>query len=88
MSRMSTLCVPLIGQNRWTSVAALATLLRKLFSNVVDPYVPPPGALCPCCASAAGRVSLLTPWTAYYTCGACDSHWSRVAERQRSHGPR
>lgn len=50
--------------------------LSSRWSNPVESYVHPPGAPCPECASAAGRVTLLTPWTAYYSCSECHREWS------------
>jgi hypothetical protein len=64
------------------------TVIRWLSANwsgVTDSYVRPPGALCADCSSDAGRITLLTAWTAYYTCSVCHRRWSRARHAEGAH---
>jgi hypothetical protein len=71
-----------IGETeRWWN-SSLGWLFRR-WSNPVECYVHSADAACPACGSATGRISLLTAWTCYYACHACDHRWTRDAQAHR-----
>lgn len=58
------------------STTAVAAWVLQRWSNSIEPYVQPPGLLCPRCAGGTGAVTLLTSRVTYFACGACEHRWS------------